>query len=79
LRILLRIDIQLKAAVNNISIDVFDAVGQIVRRNAFKDANVQAGKKQYTLDLSDFNEGVYTLKVNIDNTTRVKKILVIKD
>jgi thiol-disulfide isomerase/thioredoxin len=59
---------------SNVEIRVYDLLGKIVYENV--EAFSQSGKKDYTLNLNDFESGVYLLKMNIGEKTYVEKISV---
>lgn len=55
----------------NMDVTVFDMNGRSVMMQSFKNANTQE-----TLDISSLNSGIYFVKINAQNQTTTKKLIV---
>jgi len=65
--------------VNNLSIDIFDKLGRLINDDIIVDSNLDVKSKNYRIDTSTLPEGIYNVKVNIDDSYIFKKMIVIKN
>ena len=70
----LTVDIKVGKRLSNLSVSVFDAQGRLVRSNVVMDIDVNAGNKEYKIDVSEFDSGVYSLKIRMDSHVINKKV-----
>ena len=58
--------------VNHAIVEIYDIKGKLILKTFLKDTNT------YTFDLSEYPEGVYSIRVIRENKTDTKKIIIIK-
>jgi len=73
----LSIDLMVYQSVSEFSIDIFDAQGRIARKSLVMDLDVMEGEKKYRVSVSDLSKGIYTIKINMDGSQIVKKLIII--
>jgi hypothetical protein len=64
-------------SINELSIDIYDSQGRLVMAKAVIDYDVEEGIKAYKLNVDEMAKGVYTVRVNMDNSIINRKIIVI--
>ncbi len=70
-------DFELGKWTSELSVDIYDVQGQLVKKNVVMDIDVSAGKKVYKLDIDDLAKGVYNVKIKADRQEMNKKLIVI--
>lgn len=73
----LTVDIEILKMTDELSINIYDAYGQLVRKNIVFDIQVPQGIKQYKIDMIDMAQGVYNLEIKIDKHRVSKKLIVL--
>jgi len=74
----LTLELVITKPVEDLTVNIFDAQGRIVRKNAIMDIDVSTGAKTYRIDVRDFSEGVYSMKIMLDRKEIVKKLIVVE-
>ncbi|NNK89453.1 MAG: hypothetical protein HKO89_02495, partial [Saprospiraceae bacterium] len=73
----LTVELEIMRDVDEISVHLYDGLGRMVRKNLLVDINIEAGVKQYKLDMTDLTQGVYSLSIHLDKHKLVEKIIVL--
>jgi len=73
------IELGVTKAVSDMSIDVFNAEGKLVRKNLVMDLDLSPGSKKYKMNVSQMAKGVYSVHVNLDNDKIVKKLIIVSN
>ncbi len=67
-----------KYSVSSMKGDIYDDTGRLVVRDILDIKNINLNKKQqHKLDVSELNQGLYTLKLQIDDHIIVKNFIVL--
>ncbi len=72
------IAVDMDREVANFGIQLYDRLGQLVKSNLLKAQNLRAGKNQFNVNVTDIPDGMYNVKINIDNEILFKKLIVLK-
>ena len=72
----LTVEVDVPTSVTNLNANVYDTTGKLVWKNAIVDNQLEIGLKRYSVDVANLASGVYTLKLNLDNDTIFKKLIV---
>jgi len=72
------INVELDRTIENFNIQLFNRLGQLVRTNLLSVQNLKPGKNQFNVDVTDIPDGMYNVKVDMDNEIVFKKLIVLK-
>mgnify|MGYP000388758685 CR=1 FL=1 len=61
----------------SIVVDIYDSLGRLVKENSLNERSVSNGLQMFEIDLNNFNEGIFTFKISVDNKITIKKVIVI--
>ena len=75
----LTIEVELYKSVDDLSIDIYDAAGQLVRKSIVMDIDLTPGTKKYKLNVADMAKGVYSVRINVGKHKINKKLIVISN
>jgi len=75
----LTIELDVKKSIDELSVDIHDATGKLVRKNMIMDIALDQGIKKYKVNVSDMAKGVYSVQIKLDNQTIVKKLIVVSN
>ena len=75
----LGIEINVKDASKTGIVNIYDNLGQLVMKNALGQVELVDGLNRFSLDISDFEGGIYNVQFIIGNTTTFKKVIVLKE
>ena len=74
----LTLDINVVKAVDNLSVNIYDAKGSLVMANVILDADLEVGRKTYKINVGTIAKGVYSMNINIDERIYNKKLIVVE-
>jgi len=74
----LNFDFTIYNEVSDLTVNIFDASGRVVRKNAIVDIELENGNKLYRISLDDINEGLYSVHINMDGQSILRKLIVMK-
>ncbi len=75
----LTVELDSENTIGELKVHVLNAQGQTVKSNLILDVNVNPGQKAYKLDVKDLDNGIYTLKVIVDESKVINKKVIIID
>ncbi|NNE25716.1 MAG: T9SS type A sorting domain-containing protein, partial [Saprospiraceae bacterium] len=58
-------------------IDVYDELGRLVKQGLLRTAAMDKGVHKFRLDVNDMQHGIYTLKIKLDNSIYVRKVIIL--
>jgi len=61
------INVELDRTIENFNIQLFNRLGQLVRTNLLSVQNLKPGKNQFNVNVTDIPDGMYNVKVDMDN------------
>jgi len=73
------IDVNLNSNVEQLTIDIYDKLGRLIEDNIIEDSNVNVSSKEYKINTSNLPEGIYNIRVNMDDQFMLKKMIVVKN
>ncbi len=73
------VDVEIEKPTTNLKIDIYDKVGRLIKNKIVSDSNLSAGSKSYNIKTSDLPNGVYNLKISIDNKVIIKRVIVARN
>ena len=73
----LTIETYLFQETEKLSIDIIDNIGRLVAKGILVDENLNPGRHIHKFSVSELDEGVYTVKINLDRFVINRKLIVI--
>jgi uncharacterized repeat protein (TIGR01451 family) len=73
------VELDIDKEIEDLNIQLYDKLGQLVKSNLLNRQNVNTGRNQYNIEVTDIPDGMYNVKINIDNEVIFKKLIVIKE
>jgi len=73
------VELDIDKEIENLNIQLYDKLGQLVKSNLLNRQNVNTGRNQFNIEVTDIPDGMYNVKINIDNEVIFKKLIVIKE
>ncbi len=74
----LNVSIELNDDVNELMADLYDTQGRLVKSTLINESNLSKGTVRYSIGMSDYDKGVYYLRITMDDQEINKKLIVIK-
>jgi len=74
----LTIELDMDNDVSNLKIQLLDRLGKLVKADMIDANDIRAGKNQFDIDVTNIPDGMYNVKINIDDDIVIKKLIVLK-
>ena len=74
----LNVGLELFQNREKVTIRMYDNLGQLVQNSLVLDFNLDAGYKVYPIDVVEFQGGIYTLEIIVDNRIELRKVAITK-
>jgi uncharacterized repeat protein (TIGR01451 family) len=64
--------------IENFDIQLYDNLGKLIKSNLLADQSIRAGKNLFYVNVTDVPDGMYSVKINLDQEVVFKKLIILK-